>query len=275
MPVMAQVTAQRIMDAVSSDEIPALIQEINSLPAGARQASAAEVVQLTAREFASNREYHDGKRLLTVLPQIADDQLLARSLRPYLENQDATVRRVAFEALSHGTGAAVGALLSSKIEAIFGRMPTLPFQAADETRAREANDNAVYFADCLKGLLRSDSNSARDVGARYFALFRSRYSGSIEGQQIIKGLEQELTRAGLTIDSAASPALSEPKPPPSARTALIPALPTATPAFSTPTPKVAESAAPVVERKSPVWPWVVGGILAIVVIVALVLKRRA
>ena len=51
-------------------------------------------------------------------------------------------------------------------------------------------------------------------------------------------------------------------------------VPTATPAPSSPTPTTAESPAPVVERKSPVWPWLVG-ILALVVIVAVALKRRA
>lgn len=48
---------------------------------------------------------------------------------------------------------------------------------------------------------------------------------------------------------------------------------TSTPALSSPVPAVAESPAPMVERKSPAWPWVVG-ILALIVIVAVVLKRR-
>lgn len=58
---------------------------------------------------------------------------------------------------------------------------------------------------------------------------------------------------------------------------LAPApVPTATPAPSLPTPTVAANPAPVVEveRKSPVWPWVVG-MLALVVIVAVALNRRA
>lgn len=52
-------------------------------------------------------------------------------------------------------------------------------------------------------------------------------------------------------------------------------VPTSTPALSSTGPAVAESPVPTVERKAPVWPWVVGGILALVVIVALALKRRA
>lgn len=50
-------------------------------------------------------------------------------------------------------------------------------------------------------------------------------------------------------------------------------VPTATPAPSSPALAPAESPAPVIERKSPVWPWLVG-ILALVVIVAVALKRR-
>lgn len=51
-------------------------------------------------------------------------------------------------------------------------------------------------------------------------------------------------------------------------------VPTATPVASTRAPKVAESPALLIERKSLVWPWLVG-ILALVVIVAVALKRRA
>ncbi len=50
--------------------------------------------------------------------------------------------------------------------------------------------------------------------------------------------------------------------------------PTETPARPSPTPTVAESPEAVVERKSAVWPWLVG-MLVLVVIVAVALKRRA
>jgi hypothetical protein len=62
--------------------------------------------------------------------------------------------------------------------------------------------------------------------------------------------------------------------PPAATPAPSTPVPTATPAPSIPAVTVAESPAPVVERKAPVWPWLVG-ILALIVIVALALKRRA
>lgn len=65
-----------------------------------------------------------------------------------------------------------------------------------------------------------------------------------------------------------------PAKPPSTTPVPTSAVPTATPAPSLPTPTVAANPAPVIERKSPVWPWVVG-ILTLVVIVAVALKRRA
>ena len=85
-------------------------------------------------------------------------------------------------------------------------------------------------------------------------------------------------------DSQADILLSQGKPiagdlppsePPSSE-ALAPTtpVPTATPARSSPTPAIARSPAPVVEGKSPVWPWVVG-IAALIMIVAVVLKARA
>lgn len=63
------------------------------------------------------------------------------------------------------------------------------------------------------------------------------------------------------------------EPPSSEASAPTTPVPTATPARSSPTPAIAESPAPVVERKSPVWPWLVG-ILALIAILALVFKRR-
>lgn len=66
-----------------------------------------------------------------------------------------------------------------------------------------------------------------------------------------------------------SPAL-----PPAATPAPAPPVPNATPTLSSPAPTVVESPAPVVEHKSPVWPWVVG-IAALTVIALLVWKRRA
>ena len=81
------------------------------------------------------------------------------------------------------------------------------------------------------------------------------------------------------------PALSTPAPSRTpAGTPRLPISPTGTPApiaedrerpaASSPAPTVAESPTPVLERKSPVWPWFVV-IIALIVVATLVLKRRA
>lgn len=72
---------------------------------------------------------------------------------------------------------------------------------------------------------------------------------------------------------------ASPKPPtpqPSTPSLPIPTAtpPTATPLPSTPVARVAENPAPAVERKSPVWPWLVG-LAALAVIALHVWKRRA
>lgn len=69
------------------------------------------------------------------------------------------------------------------------------------------------------------------------------------------------------------------RPPPDAVAASAPNLPSATPTPTVPPPLPANAVAqaPVVasERSAPLWPWVVGGILALIAIIAVVLKRRA
>lgn len=73
--------------------------------------------------------------------------------------------------------------------------------------------------------------------------------------------------------ASGTPTPAEPSPPvPQPSKAATPAA-TATFAPSSPTSAVAENLAPVIERKSPVWPWVIG-ILALTVIAMLVWKRR-
>ncbi len=67
---------------------------------------------------------------------------------------------------------------------------------------------------------------------------------------------------------------AKPKPPnPQPPTPSTP-FPAATPLPSKPVAKVAESPAPVVERESSAWPWVVG-IAALIAIIVVALKRRA
>jgi hypothetical protein len=102
---------------------------------------------------------------------------------------------------------------------------------------------------------------------------------------ILSGTEKErhvkwMTEQGLQARPPVTTAAINPTPDPAAATpaAATPTrstpVPTATPATPSPAPAVAESPAPVVERKSPVWPWVVG-IAALIAILALIFKRRA
>jgi hypothetical protein len=74
-------------------------------------------------------------------------------------------------------------------------------------------------------------------------------------------------------NAAASPSSTPTKPSTPARTSTPNpvAMPTGSPQLATP---VAQTPAVTVERKSPIWPWLVG-IAALLVIVALALKRRA
>ncbi len=78
---------------------------------------------------------------------------------------------------------------------------------------------------------------------------------------VLSAVENELNAFALD----ASPGRTTP--------ASAPAVQTVAPASLSPTPTVPESPAPVVERKSPVWPWV-AGIAAVTVIALLVWKRR-
>lgn len=74
--------------------------------------------------------------------------------------------------------------------------------------------------------------------------------------------------AGKTPVDASSVAIPQPAPVPSPTPAVPPAV------SPSPTTPVAQTPAPASDQKTPVWPWLVG-ILALVVIVAIALKRRA
>ena len=82
------------------------------------------------------------------------------------------------------------------------------------------------------------------------------------------------------VEIEAMPKLDEPPPPQSSATPPVASrapstpIPIVIPRRLSPDPAVAESPASVVEHKSPLWPWLVG-ILALIVVGALVLKRRA
>lgn len=97
---------------------------------------------------------------------------------------------------------------------------------------------------------------------------------AVEGKEPIEPLlcvsgAGPVSEGGIRRSDSITPAASTPTTPTAA-----PQVPSATPAPSPLSTPAAESPAPVVERKSPVWPWLVG-IVALVVIVALALKRRA
>jgi hypothetical protein len=86
-------------------------------------------------------------------------------------------------------------------------------------------------------------------------------------------VREKLERAIAKVVSEAVESQPKVNPKPSIPQAPTTPLPVATPLPSTPIAKVAENPASVGERKSPTWPWFVG-IAALLVIVALALKRR-
>lgn len=97
-----------------------------------------------------------------------------------------------------------------------------------------------------------------------------------ENEQFFNEKKYHLVKPGRT-----RPPLHPPNPEPPTNNASVqvdtsgPSLTTSSlPAPSTPVPPLAEGSAPVVERKSPVWPWVVG-IAALIAIAFFVRKRRA
>ena len=87
-------------------------------------------------------------------------------------------------------------------------------------------------------------------------------------------VKEKLERAIAKAASEAETTQPNASPKPSVPQEPSKAVPTTTPSASLPIAKVAESPAPMVERKSPVWPWLVG-ILTLFAIVAFALKRRA
>ena len=270
-----QVSRERVMGSLDHDGKHALIQEINAMPAEARRVSVLQIVGLIEEELKSGREYNEGKSLIAVLPAVADDATLAASLRPYLDYGDARVRKSALEAMSQGRGSAVGKMLTARIEMFFRQLPMPPFRPADENEdaVSKANDPGIAFFYCLEGLLKSESEQMRETGRKYVALVRTRYSASEEGRRVIEEIEQELKRHGVSLSegSGGRPAALE-----TGQQALLTTrAPTASPASSPlPTPTAIESASATAEPEAAVWPWMIGGILALTVVALLVWKRR-
>ena len=101
---------------------------------------------------------------------------------------------------------------------------------------------------------------------------------SIQFQSAIAQVEGKRPLLIPTAINGSGPLVATSQPPEEPQPAETPApsapIPTAMPAPSSPAPTLAERPARVVERESPVWPWLVG-IAALAVIGLLVLKRRA
>jgi hypothetical protein len=202
LPCAAKVTAQELVETDAWGR-SALVAEINSLSKSDRRRIASEAVALLDKEFATRQEYHRGGILFDTLPRIADDDILAEALRPYLDNPDPGIRRDAIEALSEGRGSASARLLSERIGRAYEALPTLPLKASDQRYADFVNDNGFVFLSCLKSLLRSDSIELRDTGKRYFDLFRRRYSTNEEGIALVNACLGELEKAGLASETSA------------------------------------------------------------------------
>lgn len=111
-----------------------------------------------------------------------------------------------------------------------------------------------------------------DQAAIYSAQFRNAIAQA-EGKAPLR-IPTAISGSGLLVSSPQAKNAATPAPPVATPTRATP-VPTAKPVASpAPTTSVAQTPAAVVERRSPAWPWVVG-IAALVVIVALIFKRRA
>lgn len=150
------------------------------------------------------------------------------------------------------------------------------------SKQRIAADAIAYLGPLAKPLLPLLRQRMAEIAALLPHPEKQRYVtrlqvaiDQIEGKRPLQ-VRTALNASGTLL--VAAPVDAEPEPTsaaPAPVKALSTPVPTSTPVASpAPTTPVAEAPAPVVERKAPVWPWVVG-ILALVVIVAVALKRRA
>jgi hypothetical protein len=202
--LFAQVTRPEIQAAISSESAPALIARINSLPHDARRRSAVEMISYMNQEFASNGEFGNGKLILSILPDISDDDLLANALRRYLDDKQEGTRFVSVIALSRGRGTETGKLMAEIIRARYDKLPVLPYRPLGEDETRALNENAIAFTFCLKGLLLSSSPEAQEQGRRYLSLLRARYSSGAEGKAVLDSILGELKRGGALVDAGTS-----------------------------------------------------------------------
>lgn len=124
----------------------------------------------------------------------------------------------------------------------------------------------------VKIVLPSEELTSVPGGEAYHQLLVE--GGERLARQLIECTKLTVAAAARLPSPGATPQPQQSVTPPAATPTRSTPVPSATPASSTPAPTIAESPVPVVERQAPVWPWVVG-ILALVVIVAVALKRRA
>ena len=168
-------------------------------------------------------------------------------------------RRLEQRLKENGTGPDPFSLVTYKLKQLGGEIPDEMRRAAiDVLVATCESDDDSRLLMHLSGLRGLNDPKITEMALR----MKTRTDSNIQ---------KAAAKLLATIDSF--PNLGE-TPAPLVATPAPAASVTATPAPSSPVPSFAESPAPVIEHKSPVWPWVVG-ILALVAIVAFALKRRA
>lgn len=264
----AQVTREQLASALASEKMTPLLAAIKEMDAESKRKSAVEVMLLIDEKLKSNpapgtTSHGDALSLILALPHITDDSTLAAYLLPLADSGNEIVRSVTYDALTQGTGPAVGTILADKAGSSFAKLPMLPYVPHNTSEAREMSEQLIIFTSCLTGLLRSETQQARDAGAKYLEMTRRRYSGSESGQNLIEAIDKELKRSGISIPEVGKggphPALNE----------------HAQQAPPNPKPEVPVTAKPLLQSATSIVSWLVlGGIVAIATILIVVFSRR-
>lgn len=212
----------RIIDAVGSEEMTQVIYEVNQLPSAERRRIAAETVALMDQAFASGNQYHNGRALMAVLPALADDDILAKAVRPYLKSVNELDRGVARRALCEARGPASGELMLQQLRIAFERLPLPPYRTQNSEYLDRVQEDTATIGDCIKGLLRSDSEELQKEGRRYLQLYHRRHSRTPEGLLVVTDFDRQLKNAGIVMEdggttppaSTTNSAATEPSVPP-------------------------------------------------------------
>ena len=140
------------------------------------------------------------------------------------------------------------------------------------------------FWDRLRYISRYPGHLNIDKTSTPFRAFIEKYLPTIrlddslfstrEGRSMVAVQIEEVRNAKPQTHREAAQPNATPPPPDTQQSKSSTPVPTATPAPVLPSPTGIESPAPVAERKALVWPWLVG-IVALLLIVAVALKRRA